>query len=308
MEASRKQRRQQLQSVLEPGFSRMLLISLLLHFLLPILYYSPLFPEREVEKPLVYRVNLVNKIVKNPQAGRPEASTEKIKTEPKPEVKVQPKPVTPKPEPAAVKIPAKETPKPVVKPEPKTEEKVIKPEPKPEPKPVEKVVKPEPKPQPTGPTKAAEESLQQRLAKMKAEAEKRAREEERQQYLDSLRAAVKSETAQIESPVSDAPVGEIGGKGNEAGVSAKGYVQEFIQQQWSFSKYQAIGNPEAELILRYSQSGVLLHYKFVKKSGNQAFDESLTRVIAKVRQLPQELPQAEEFHIIFNLKDMLDRQ
>ena len=71
MESSRKQRWQQLQSVFEPGFKQMLLVSLLLHLLIPVLYYTPLFPKSEIRKPPVYRVNLVNKPVKNPQAGRP---------------------------------------------------------------------------------------------------------------------------------------------------------------------------------------------------------------------------------------------
>lgn len=296
-------------SVLEPGLNRMLLISLLLHLLLPIIYYSPFFPEREVEKPPVYRVNLVNKIVKNPQAGRPEATIEKAKPAPKP--KATPKPVAPKPEPKpeAVKIPPKETPKPEPKPEPEPEPKP-EPVPKAEPKPKVEPIKPkvEPKPAETGPTKSAENSLEKKLAEMKAAQELKAQEQARDDRLAALRAAVAAESAQVESPVKGAPVGEIGGKGDEEGVSAISHVREFIQQQWSFSKYQAVGSPEAEVQMVYSKSGALLKYKFLKKSGNQAFDESLTRAISKARQLTQELPETMEFEVIFNLKDMLDRQ
>ena len=99
----------------------------------------------------------------------------------------------------------------------------------------------------------------------------------------------------------------IDGKGDEAGVRAVAFVQEFIQRQWSFSKYQAVGNPEAEVKLFYSAEGILLKYRFIKKSGNSIFDESLTRAIAKSRQLNQPLPEAMEFDILFNLKDMLDK-
>jgi outer membrane biosynthesis protein TonB len=304
MEASRKQRRKQLRSVLEPGFNRMLLISLLLHLLLPIIYHAPFFPKSQVEKPPVYRVNLVNKIVKNPQAGRPEATTEKAEPAPKPKATttpVVPKPVTPKPE--AVKIP----PKVEKKPEPVKKEPV-----KTEPKKVETAVKvepkPTPKPQPSGPTKAAEDSLQQRLEQLQAAQERKAQDQARADRLAALRANVARETAQIESPVKDAPVGEIGGKGDEAGISAMSHVREYIQQQWSFSKYQAVGNPEAEVWLRYSQKGERIGFKFVKMSGNQAFDESLTRAITKAQQLPQELPEAMDFEVIFNLKDMLGSQ
>lgn len=304
MESSRKQRWRQLQSVFEPGFKQMLLISLLLHLLVPVLYYAPFFPQRDIRKPPVYRVNLVNKPVKNPQAGRPEAVAEKKKPEAKPAPKPEPKPLPPPPKPVAPK-PEPVKPKPVpVKP---------KPEPQPEPKAVAK--KPEVKPAPvaapepvkTGPTKAQESALEKRLREIREAQEKKAQETARKDRLAALKAAAVAESAKT-SPIEDAPVGMIGGKGDEEGVSAVAFVQEFIQQQWSFSKYQAAGNPQAEVKLFYSTDGELLHYKFLKKSGNEAFDDSLIRAITKSRQLPQALPEAMDFHIFFNLKDMLDRR
>ncbi|SEA70678.1 Cell division and transport-associated protein TolA [Desulfuromusa kysingii] len=300
MESPRKQRWQQLQSVFEPGFKKMLLISVLLHLLVPILYYSPFFPKRAIEKPPVYRVNLVNKIVKNPQAGRPEAAPVKkkavVKPQPKPQPKPEPKPVViPKP------IPPKPKPEPV-KPKPKP------PAPKPEPKPEPIKVKPQPKPEPKpAVSQAQENSLQQRLEQMRAAQERKASEQARKDKIAALKAAALAESNKITSPITDAPVGVLDGKGDEAGVSAVAYVQEFIQQQWSFAKYQAAGNPEAEVKMFYSAEGTLLHYKFEKKSGNNAFDESLTRAIVKSKQLDQTLPEAMEFHIFFNLKDMMDK-
>jgi hypothetical protein len=68
-----------------------------------------------------------------------------------------------------------------------------------------------------------------------------------------------------------------------------------------------VGTPEAEVKLFYNTEGTLLHYRFVKKSGNDVFDESLARAIAKSKQLGQPLPEAMEFDILFNLKDMLDK-
>jgi len=297
MESSRKQRWQQLQSVFEPGFKQMLLVSVLLHLLLPILYYSPIFPKREIEKPPVYRVNLVNKIVKNPQAGRPEAApvTKKpeVKPKPKPKPAVKPIPIPPKPK----AVPIKPKPKPKPKPEPK-------PKPKPVPKP--EAVKEKPQPKPTV-SKAQENTLQQRLDQIRAAQDKKANEQARKDRIAALKADALAESSNIKSPITDAPVGMADGKGDEAGVSAIAFVQEFIQQQWSFSKYQASGNPEAEMKLFYNAAGTLLHYKFLKQSGNSAFDESLTRAIAKSKQLPQPLPESMEFHIFFNLKDMLDK-
>ncbi|WP_321367710.1 energy transducer TonB [uncultured Desulfuromusa sp.] len=296
MESPRKQRWQQLQSVFEPGFKQMLLISVLLHLLVPILYYSPFFPKRAIEKPPVYRVNLVNKIVKNPQAGRPEAAP----AEKKPAVKPKPKPKPkPQPKPAVKPIPVPVKPKP--KPEP-VKPKPIPPKPKPKPEPV----KEKPKPKPTV-SKAQENSLQQRLEQMRAAQEKKASEQLRKDKIAALKAAALAESSKMTSPVTDAPAGMLDGKGDEAGVSATAHVQEFIQQQWSFAKYQAVGNPEAEVKMFYNAEGTLLHYKFEKKSGNNAFDESLARAIVKSKQLNQPLPEAMEFHIFFNLKDMLDR-
>ena len=286
MKSLRKQHWQQLQSVFEPGFKQMLLLSVLLHLLIPVLYYSPLFPKKKIEKPPVYRVNLVNKIVKNPQAGRPEATPVKKKQK----AKVKKKPKT-KPK--------------VVKPKSKPKPIPVKPKPKPKPKPVAKkkpVKKATPKPVPKPKvSKAQENALQQRLQKMRAEQERKAR-------IEALKAAALAESSAVKSPVNDAPVGMVGGKGNEAGVAAIAFVQEFIQQNWSFSKYQAAGNPEAEVELVYNKQGTLLHYKFLEKSGNSAFDESLIRAIAKSRQLPQPLPESMTFQILFNLKDMLDKR
>lgn len=294
MESSRKQRWQQLQSVFEPGFKQMLLVSLLLHLLIPVLYYTPLFSKHEIHKPPVYRVNLVNKPVKNPQAGRPEAAPLEKKPVPKPEPEAKPKPIPPQPKPE----PAKPEPKPVLV-KPKVETKPV-----PAVKKTEVMPAVESKP---AVSKAQESALQKRLEQMRAAQEKNAQEQARKERLDALKAAAVAESSQVKSPIEEAPVGMVGAKGDEEGVSAIAFVQEFIQQQWSFSKYQAVGNPEAEVLLSYNAEGSLIHYKFLHKSGNETFDESLIRAITKSKQLPQVLPEAMTFEIIFNLKEMLDR-
>ena len=315
MDSSRKQRWTQLQSLFEPGFRRMLLLSFLLHLLLPALYHTSWFPKKEPLKPPVYRVNLVNKIVKNPQAGRPEA----VVSEKKPEPQVIPKPPAPKPLPPKPEAKPAAVVKPVAKPlPPKPEPEPVKPKPlppkpEPEPKP-EPVVAPPPAPPVPKPEErpvvstAQETALQQRLAQLRAAQEQKQAEAERKARLDALRAAATAESQRVKSPVLDAPVGMLDGKGDEAGIAARAAVQEFIQQQWSLSKYQVIGNPEAEALLLYSAEGSLLHYRFIKKSGNNIFDESLVKAINKAKMLPQELPEKMEFHIVFNLKEMLDRQ
>ncbi|MCK5914073.1 MAG: TonB C-terminal domain-containing protein, partial [Desulfuromusa sp.] len=199
-----------------------------------------------------------------------------VKSKPKPKPAVKPKPIPPKPKAVPKPIPAKKKPQ----------------------------VKPEPKP---AVSKAQENALEMRLKKMRAAQEKKASEQARKDRLAALKAAAIAESSHVKPPISAAPVGMVDGKGDEAGVSAIAFVQEFIQQQWTFPKYQATGNPEADAKLFYNAAGALLHYKFINKSGNNAFDDSLIRAITKSKQLPQPLPEPMEFHIFFNLKDMLDR-
>jgi len=293
MDSSRKQRLRQLQSLFEPGFRRMLVVSFLLHLLLPAIYNVSFFGKERV-KPPVYRVNLVNKPVKNPQAGRPEATVQKPKSKPKAKPKAKPKPIPPKPKPKPKPVKPKPVPaKPKSKPEPVKPKPVPKPTPKPTAKPAV--------------SKAQEDALQQRMDELRAKLDRQRAEQERRDRIEALKAAAAAESAQIESPIEDAPVGMLDGKGDEAGVSAPAFVQEYIQQQWSLSKYQVSGSPEAEVILVYNASGRLLKYRFYKKSGNAIFDESLTRAVNKSKQLNQPLPEQMEFHIVFNLKDMLDR-
>lgn len=271
MKLPKKQSWQQLHARFEPGFKRMLLLSVAIHFLMPAFYSGLLHFAPQKEKPPVYRVNLVNKPVKNPQAGRPEASPKKKTVK-----KAQPKP------------------KPVVKPKPRP-----KPAPKPKPKP-KPVVKPKPKPAPAV-SKADEQSLQQTLDQIR-------RQKEREDRLAALREDLAREREKVASPVADAPVGEVTGKGDEAGIAFASYVKAFITEQWRYSPYLGNNlNLEAEWILIYSAEGKLIHKKVISKSGNQAFDDSLLRAILKSQDLGRELGGKTEFEVTFNLREMQNR-
>ncbi len=136
-----RHRLRQLQKLLEPGLWRMLLLSFVLHLIVPIILSGVLKITHRSPPPMpVYRVNLVNKPVKDPRAGRSDATPGKKKS------------VTPQPE--AKKIPAK-----TIKPEkPKPVEKKVVPK---------KIAKPEVKPD-----KSAEKARNDILAEMKAKAER----------------------------------------------------------------------------------------------------------------------------------------
>jgi outer membrane biosynthesis protein TonB len=272
MKLPEKQSWRRLQARLEPGFKRMLLLSVAIHLLLPALYAGLHYFSPPRQKPPVYRVNLVNKPVKNPQAGRPEAGPEKKKTV----EKAKPKPVV--------------KPKPAPKPKPKPDvKKVVKPAPKPEPTPV---AKPKPAPKPTI-SKAAEQSFQQKIEAMR-------RDKERDDRLAALRENLAREREKI-----DAPVGEVTGKGDQAGVDEANYVKAFITEQWRYSPYLGNNwNLEAQWLLTYSAEGTLLTYKAISSSGNKAFDDSLLRAILKSKELGQKLEKRTEFEVTFNLRDM----
>jgi len=127
----------QLQKLLDPGLRRMLLLSFVLHLIVPVILSGVLKITHKTPPPMpVYRVNLVNKPVKNPRAGRPDAAPAKKKT------------TSAESKPLAKKIPPKTKKTAPTKP---VEKKAV----------PEKAVKAEVKPD-----KAAESSLQKRLAEM----------------------------------------------------------------------------------------------------------------------------------------------
>ena len=320
---------------LETDFYKMLLLSVLLHLLLVALYFTPFFQRAPVTAPPVYRVNLVNAPVLNPQAGRPEAAPQPPAAEtvaPPPER--EPEPI-PEPEPAPLPPPEPES---VPAPEPEPE---LIPGPSPEEIERERLAEEQRQREEAEKKRLAEEkrqrdeaerkrlaeeqrrreeaerqrlaeqqrqledrALAQRLAEMAAQRQREEDERERQARLDALRAAARAEAPQ--SPIDNAPVGMPDGRGNEEGVSASAYVQEFIRQNWTFPSALATGNPEAVVRVTYNAAGTRISFSWVDRSGHAAFDESLVRALTLSRQLPQPLPQTMEFTITFNLKEMLD--
>ena len=261
-----RHRLHQLQKLLEPGLRRMLLFSFVLHLIVPIILSGVLKVTHKTPKIPVYRVNLVNKPVKDPRAGRPDAVPTKKKKA------VKPKPV-------AKKIPAK--PKKIVETKP--------------------VVKKSPPAKTVKPDKTAEKSLEKRLAAMKAEAA-------RKEKLDKLQAALAALKEDIGKPDVQAPVGDPDGKGEEIGASDVRYVEAFIKENWRLSQYQLPSlDLQVEARIYYSKSGKQGNWELVEKSGNAFFDNSVKNAILLSKDLGQQLPVAETFEIIFNLKELQNR-
>ena len=97
-------------TILDPGLGRMLLLSLAVHLLVVVLFFTGLIPLRQTPPREVYYVDLVNLPVKNPKAGRPEARVAQNKKPEEPPKKVAPE------KPKVEKAPAKVVTKPTVAP------------------------------------------------------------------------------------------------------------------------------------------------------------------------------------------------
>ena len=268
-----RHRLRRLQSQIEPGLWRMFVLSLLLHLVMPILLSGVLRITHKTPQLPVYRVNLVNLPVKNPRAGRPDAVPA---TKKRPAEKPAPKQVPIKSTKTVKTVPAK-------------------------PIPVKQAPVKTPPATTTKPDTSARDALAERLAAMRAE-------QERQQKLAALKAAIARQEEELGKSDVNAPVGEPEGKGDEIGVSAIRFVEGFIKEQWRLSEYQLPRlDLQAEVKVIYSQEGGLRSWDFIEKSGNALFDDSIRRAILKSRQLNHPLPAEGEFEIVFNLKDLQNR-
>jgi outer membrane biosynthesis protein TonB len=259
----------------DPRFGRLVLASLGVHLAVVLLFSGGLMPRVKRDLRPVYHVDLVNLPVMNPQAGRPDAQPESAKSPAKP----------------AAPEPVKVLPKPEVKPE---AVKVKKPEPaKPPIQPKKPVAAPKPSPkEPTyDKTLSAIEDLRRR------------------QEIEAL----KQQLAQLGSKdtrkaaVPGAPAGMVDGKGTEAGSSYDAWLHEYLKQAWTLSRYQVSSRDlRATVKLTFDAQGNLLDYKFIEKSREQRFDESVRKAILQLKKLPNPPGSRMEKDIVFNLKDLLE--
>ncbi len=289
--------RQGLKARREKGLGPTLLLSLVVHLAVAVVFSGVIAPRFPKERKPVYYVDLVHLPVKNPQAGRPDA---------RPKTPEKPKKTLPEPAPVKKVEPKKAEPKVVKKPEPAKPkaETVKKPAPKPEPKPATKaaVKKAEPKPEPKPEPKAKQGSYDDALAAMK----KMQAKKEIEDLKAKLAALAASDTRQ-DSPIVDAPVGMPEGRGTEAGPSQAAWIQTFLKNNWSLSKYQVLRpSLEAEVHLIYDAQGNLLDFRFLSESGDATFDESVKKAIVKSKTLPFQPDHRLEIDAVFNLKDLME--
>jgi outer membrane biosynthesis protein TonB len=265
----------------DPRFRRLLLVSLGVHLAVVLLFSGVLLPRFQRDLRPVYHVDLVNLPVMNPQAGRPDARPEPAKAPAKPAA----------PEP--VKAPPPVPPKPAAKAE---TVKMAKPEvAKPaavQPKKPEAVPKPAPKEATYDKTLSAIEDLR------------------RKQEIDRLKqdlAQLGAKDSRQAAAVPDAPAGMLDGKGTEVGIAYDAWLHEFLKQAWTLSRYQVSRRDlKATVKLAFDAQGNLLDYKFIEKSGEERFDDSVRKAILQLKKLPNPPGSRMEKDIVFNLKDLLE--
>jgi outer membrane biosynthesis protein TonB len=267
----------------DPRFRRLLLASLGAHLAVALLFSGVLLPRFQRDLRPVYHVDLVNLPVMSPQAGRPDARPEPVKAPPKPAapepVKAAPPAAPPKPapKPEAVKLAKPEPAKPAaVKPK--------KPEAAPKPAPKEPVYEKE--------TLSAIDDL-------------RRRQEIERLKQDIAQLGAAKDTRQAAVP--NAPVGMQDGKGTEVGISYDAWLHEYLKQAWTLSQYQVSRRDlQATVKLFFDAQGNLQNYDFVKKSGEERFDDSVRKAVLQLKKLPNPPGSRMEKEVRFNLKDLLE--
>lgn len=170
--------------------------------------------------------------------------------------------------------------------------KTAKPRPKPEARPK---AAPKPAPQPPGAT-YEKETL--------AAIEKLRREQEIAALKEKLAQMAKQDSRQAPA---DAPVGMPDGRGTEAGPSYDAWLHDYLKEAWTLSRYQVTReNLEATVTLIFDARGNLVDFRFLKRSGEERFDDSVKRAVLQLKQLPAAPGSRLEKDIVFNLKELLE--
>jgi len=156
--------------------------------------------------------------------------------------------------------------------------------------------------------KPAPSSDSTRAAIDKLRAEK-TRSTQEQALRDKLAALTAEDTREATpAAASDAPLGSVTGRGDEIGPGQREWLQAKLKELWNLSRYQVDSlDLQAEIDLDFSATGKLLSYSFHERSGSSRFDDSVLRVMLKLKDqaLPLDLERRTRIRAIFNLKDLL---
>ena len=145
-------------------------------------------------------------------------------------------------------------------------------------------------------------------AKIASMQQKDERKKEREALKQKL-AALATQDSRGEEAAPDAPVGVPEGTGDEVGISWQLWLQAYLKQQWALSEYQVTRlDLEAVVFIEFDRTGRMTDFKFLEKSDDRIFDDSVKSAVLKSRQLPKPPPvPVWKVEVVFNLKDLLER-
>jgi len=151
------------------------------------------------------------------------------------------------------------------------------------------------------PNEQSDAAIASKIEKLRAEQE---REE-----LKAKLAALAADDRRGEDSGVEAPLGMPDAHGSEVGVSQLAWLQAYLKEMWSLSRYQVNRlDLKARAQLLYSGDGRLLDYKITESSGDEGFDESVRKAIGKASKLefePAENPWRVD--VEFNLKELMQK-
>jgi len=141
--------------------------------------------------------------------------------------------------------------------------------------------------------------------------------------ISELKKKTKSEENHLNKAISQLQnkTGVTASKGGASGTGSieglpmsiyKGGVASQIKGNWKYpADMQNLKDLEATVLLKVKEDGTILESKFIKKSRDSIFDQSVSKAIEKSNPLPP-FPEGrrisyDEIEITFNLKDLLDK-
>ena len=158
-----------------------------------------------------------------------------------------------------------------------------------------------------GPVKSgpSDADINAKIAAMQQKKQSRQEIEDLKQKLAALATA----DTRGEDAAPDAPIGMPEGTGDEVGIDQMLWLQAYLRDKWALSEYQVTRlDLEAKVLIEYDQKGRLIDFRFLEKSPDEVFNNSVKSAILKSQQLP--LPEPVPYRKVeveFNLKDLLDR-
>jgi colicin import membrane protein len=145
---------------------------------------------------------------------------------------------------------------------------------------------------------------------VKSEEAPRPAPETKTTHLERALADIASKSAKQSGPAQGGPGrGRGGGLFGTAMQIYQARVHEHIAGNWSYpAALQLRGNPEATILLVVQRDGTITSSRFVKRSANSVFDESVLRAVKRSDPLPP-FPDSyrkshEEIQIRFTLKEL----